>query len=634
MCSKGRPIKSATLLHNTTGRLRWALLACSLSLAPQLWAAPQGYLTVYGEAPRYAEGFQHFDYVNPQAPKGGSLRRSSMETGGFDHLVPYVDKGTGVVQLDGWLYSPLAYRSRDEPYTVYGLVAQRMELAADHRSLRFYLNPAARFADGQPITAQDVRYTYQLFMTQGSFKYRQQFADVATVEVESPTQVRFTFKSAASRTLPLDLASLPVLPEHWWKTRNFANGGGFEPPLGSGPYRVVQVDPGRSVRLERVKDWWGKDLPVSRGLYNFDTLSVEFFGDTSVSRQILKAGGYDYNREFSATNYTVGYRGAALDDGRLVREHLAPKAAQDAQGFVFNLQRPVFKDRRVRQAIALLWDFEWTNRQIMRDMYLRQRSFFSHGELAATGLPDPQELKILERWRDKIPAEVFSQAFQPPKTDGSGIIRDQQFQALELLESAGWHPRGDQLVNAAGEPLRFTFINDQKGFERLLLPFKRNLAQIGIDLHIRMVDSPQYVNRLRSRDYDMIVASYPVTPSPGPELYNYFGSGAATDSGSKNYMALSDPAVDGLIEGLSKADSREAMIHYAHALDRVLQWGYYWIPNYYPPGITSVWWNRYGRPRTAAANDVALESWWEVSPVALTTQQMQKAQEEQHHVGL
>jgi len=617
---------------------RFTLLALCLGLylvsGPVVFAAPQPALTVYGEAPKYAPGFQHLDYVDPNAPKGGSLRRSSLDAGPFDHLIPYIDKGTGVRTVDGWLYSPLAYRSFDEPYTVYGLVARQMELAQDRSWLRFYLNPAARFDDGTPITAEDVRYTFELLTTQGSIRYRLQFADVAEVLVESPTQVRFVFKTRENRTLPLDLATLPVLPEHWWRSRDFANGGGFEPPLGSGPYRVSRVDAGRTVHFERVKDWWGKDLPINRGLYNFDQLSIEFFSDVSVSQQVLKAGAYDYNREFSATAFTIGYDGAALQDGRLLREHLAPGAAENSQGFVFNLQKPMFQDRRVRQAIAMLWDFEWSNRQMMRSMYLRQHSFFSHTELAASQLPDAQELKILEPLRGKIPDEVFTQVFQAPKTDGSGNIRRQQLQALKLLEEAGWKPKGDQLVNAQGEPLRFTFLNGQKGFERLLLPFKRNLAQIGIGFDIRQVDTAQYTSRVRSRDYDMIVNIYPVSQAPGGELFNYFGGASAADPGSNNFMALNDPAVDALLAGLMQADNRESMLHHARALDRVLQWGYYWIPNYYPPGISTVWWNRFGRPKVAPLYDVGLETWWEISPNSLTRTQMQQHTGDYSHVGL
>lgn len=608
-----------------------ALAAC---WASSLMAQPVHALTVYGEAPKYPECFKHFDYVNPDAPKGGSFRRSSMEDGQFDHLIPYVDKGTGVTQIQGWLYSPLAYRSQDEPYTVYGLVAQSMELAPDRSWLRFYLNPKARFADGKPITAQDVRFTFDLLRTQGSLSYRQRFVDVDQVLVESATQVRFTFKTADNRTLPLDIASLPVLPEHWWRERNFANGGGFEAPLGSGPYRISAVDNGRSVTFERVKDWWGRDLAVSRGLYNFDTLRLEFFGDADVSRQLLRAQGYDFNREFSSTSFMIGYAGDALNDGRLQREHLAPHAVQGTQGFVFNLKKPLFQDRRVREALSLLWDFNWSNRQMMHGMYLRQRSFFSRSDLAATALPDAQERAILEPLRGRIPDEVFDQVYQAPETDGSGHIRAQQLQALRLLEQAGWRPEGDRLINGRGEPMRFTFLSNQKGFERLLLPYKRNLAQIGIGFDIRMIDSAQYANRVRARDYDMIVNGYPVSPSPGRELINFFGSEGADDPGSNNYMSLKNPAVDTLIDGLVRANDRPTMMRYAHALDRVLQWGYYWIPNYYPPGSSSVWWNRFGRPPIAPLNDVGIDTWWEVSKTPLTTAQMRDKTEVNTHAGL
>ena len=586
-----------------------------------LSAAPQHALTVYGEAPRYPANFQHFDYVNADAPKGGSMRRSAQEIGQFDHIMPYLDKGTGVSQVNGLLYSPLAVKSLDEPYTVYGLIAEKMERAADGMSLRFYLNPKARFADGTPITAEDVRFTYNLLMTQGSLSYRTEFGDVQGVEVESPTQIRFDFKSNESRTLPLDLASLPVFPEHWWKDRDFANGGGFEAPVGSGPYRIGQVDPGRSITFERNADWWAKDLPVNRGMYNFDHFKVEYFGDTDVARQVLRGGGYDYNREYSATGYSIGYDGDALAEGRLQRAHLAKGSVQSSQGFVFNLDRPKFQDRRVRQALAMLWDFEWTNKQMMRNVYVRQNSYFSNSDLAATELPTESELKILEPLRGQVPPEVFTTVFHTPKTDGTGFIRDKQLQALALLEEAGWMPKGDKLVNAAGEPLSFTFLNGQSGFEKILLPYKRNLAQIGIDFEIRRIDSAQYLNRVMARDYDMIVTGYGVSTSPGMELYNNFGSKVAKDSGSSNYMVLRDPAIDTLITGLAKADNKPEMIDYAHALDRVLRWGFYWIPNYYPPGSSTVWWNRFGIPKVQASNSEAIDTWWEISPQALTNEQ-------------
>ncbi|WP_430624213.1 extracellular solute-binding protein [Pseudomonas entomophila] len=595
---------------------------CGLALSCMANAAPTHALTVYGEAPRYPERFQHFAYVNPEAPKGGSLRRSALEIGQFDHILPYIDKGIGVSQVDGWLYAPLALRSLDEPYTVYGLIAQRMERGPDDAWLRFDIDPRATFADGKPVRAEDVRFTFELLMSKGSLKYRTQFAEVAGVTVEGPLRVRFDFKQPHGRTLPLDLASLPVLPEHDWQQRDFPNGAGFDKPVGSGPYRIEHIDNGRSITFARDPKWWAKDLPATRGLYNFEHLRIEYFGDTEVARQVLKGGGYDYNREFSATAYTLGYNGAPLDDGRLQRAQLGPAKPQVAQGFVFNLDKPQFKDRRVRQALALLWDFEWSNRQMMRNLYIRQQSLFSNTPLAARALPDAEELKLLEPLRGLVPDEVFDKVFTAPVTDGSGIIRPQQLQALALLQAAGWHPEGDRLANAQGEPLSFTFLNGQSGMERLLLPWKRNLAQIGIELNIRNVDSAQYVNRLMARDYDMIVTGYPVTLSPGSELYNYFGSAAANDPGSNNQMVLKDPAVDHLIDGLVRANTQADMLRHAHALDRVLQWNYYWIPNYYPPGSSTVWWNRFGQPKVQATYDEGLDTWWEVSHTALTNQQM------------
>jgi microcin C transport system substrate-binding protein len=612
-----------SFLRNMAALLLGSALLCT---GPSALAAGSYALTVYGEAPKYPANFQHFDFVDPHAPKGGSLSRASMEIGGFNYISPYADQGISVVQVNDWVYSPLAFRSLDEPYTVYALVAQQIERDPDGLWVRFTLNPKARFADGTPITAEDVRYTFNLLMTKGSLSYRQQYADVQDVLIEGPRQVRFTFKNNLNRTLALDLATMRVVPEHWWQTRDFANGGGFEPPLGSGPYRVSKVDAGRSISFQRDPDWWGKDLPVSRGMYNFDTLTVNFYGDTDVARQLLQAGAFDYNREFSSSGYVVGYDSPALRDGRLQQSILAPEKPTAAQGFVFNLQNPIFQDRRVRQAISLLWDFEWTNKQMMRGFYVRQNSFWPKSEMAATALPDAEELKILEPLRGQIPDEVFTTVYEAPKTDGSGYIRDKQLQALKLLAEAGWTPQHNRLVNAAGEPLEFTFLDGQGGFDRMLLPFKRTLAQIGITLNLRRIDSAQYVNRLNARDYDMIVTSFPRSGdpivSPGRELYSLYASQSATQIGSSNSMVLANPAVDQLIDGLVQANTREAMVHYARALDRVLQWGYYMIPNYYSKGTPTVYQNRFGMPPVQPAYDEGLNTWWEVSDKALTSQQM------------
>lgn len=606
---------------------RWLLLAAALYLhVSRAHAMPVTAMTVYGEPPKYPPGFQHFDYVNPQAPKGGSLSRSSEEIAQFNYIMPTNDQGTAVSQVDTWLYSPLAYRSLDEPYTVYGLVAEKMEQDPAGMWVRFYLDPRARFHDGTPITAQDVAYTFNQLITKASLSYRLLYGDVADVVVEGPRQVRFNFKSNLNRTLPLDLATMRVLPEHYWKDHDFAGGGGFTPPLGSGPYRISRVDPGRSITFERVKDWWAKDLPVSRGMYNFDTLTVNFYADTEVARQLLQAQAFDYNREFSSSGYVVGYQSPALVDGRLQRAILAKPRPVAAQGFVFNLQRPIFQDRRVREALTLLWDFDWANQHMMRGFYRRQSSYFPKSEMAATQLPDAQELAILEPLRGRIPDEVFTQVYQSPATDGSGYIRDKQLQALKLLAEAGWHPDHNRLVNAEGEQLKFTFLDGQGGFDRLVLPMKRTLAQIGIELEMRRIDGAQYNNLMNARNYDMIVVTFPRSGdpiiSPGRELYNLYGSASATQPGSSNFMVLKDPAVDALIDGLVSATSRSDMVHHARALDRVLQWGYYAIQNYYSEGTPVAYLNRFGMPATPPAYDVGLDTWWQLSATPLTTLQM------------
>ena len=601
------------------------VVAC---VAPFTFAAPGHAMTVYGDAPKYPAGFNHFDYVNPDAPKGGSLSRSSEEIGQYNYLTPYADQGINVREIDTWVYSPLAYRSLDEPYTVYGLVAEKLERDPDNMWVRFYLNPKARFDDGTAITAEDVRYTFELLMTKGSFSYRPLYGDVQDVVIEGPGQVRFNFKNNLNRTLALDIAGMRILPEHWWKTRDLSKGGGFEPPLGSGPYRVSKVDAGRSVSFERVKDWWAKDLPVSRGLYNFDTLTVNFYGDIEVARQLIQSGSFDYNREFSSSGYVVGYSGPAIDDGRLQKHIFAKDRPTAAQGFAFNLDKPIFKDRRVREALAMLWDFEWLNNQIMRNFYVREQTYWPKSDMAATELPDAEELNILEPFRGQVPDEVFTQVWKAPKTDGSGYIRDKQLKALKLFAEAGWHPKNNRLVNDAGEPMAFTFLDGQGGFDRLVLPYKRVLGQIGINLDYRRVDSAQYQNRLNARDYDTIVTQFPSNGnpiiSPGRELYNLYGSQSATQVGSSNTLVLRNPVVDHLIDGLVATNSRDEMVRYARALDRVLLWNFYMIPHYYSQGTPLVYANRFGMPKIGPTYDVGLETWWEVSPTALTNEQMAK----------
>jgi microcin C transport system substrate-binding protein len=587
-----------------THRLACSLLFACLSL-PAL-AAPQHALTLYDEPPKYPADFKHFDYVNPDAPKGGTFRQASF--GGFDSLNPFINKGVPADNV-GIIYDTLMRQSLDEPFTEYGLVAGKIEKAPDNSWVRFYLRPEARFHDGHPMRAEDVVFTFNTLIKDGAPLYRQYYGDVADVVAEDPLKVLFKFKHNNNRELPLILGQLPVLPKHWYENREFTRGN-LEPPLGSGPYKVAQVKAGRSIRYERVKDYWAKDLPLNRGFYNFDAMTFDVYRDNNVALEALKAGAFDYELEVSAKNWATAYDVPAVREGRLIKEEIPNGNPVGMQGFIFNLRKPVFQDVRVRKALSLLFDFQWTNKQLFNGAYIRTGSYFENSEMAATGLPSPAELKILEPLRGKVPDQVFSQAFANPVTDGSGMIRENQRQAYKLLQEAGWKIVDDKMVDQNGKPVSIEFLLAQTQFERVLLPFKRNLADLGIGFEIRRVDVSQYINRLRSRDFDMIVGGFSQSNSPGNEQREYWSSAAADNPGSRNFIGLRDPAIDQLVEELINADSRQSLIEHCRALDRVLQWGYYVIPNWHIKTNRVAYWNHIGHPKVSPKYDVGIDTWW------------------------
>nr|WP_225592477.1 extracellular solute-binding protein [Pseudomonas sp. PDM15] len=578
-------------------------------LAGAAQAEPRHAITLYDEPPKYPADFKHFEYVNPDAPKGGLLRQRDI--GGFDSFNPFIPKGNAVGV--GLIYDSLTYHSPDEPFTEYGLLAEKIDKAPDNSYVRFILNPKARFHDGTPVTADDVIFTFNILLEKGDPMYRHYYADVAQVVAEDKLKVRFDFKHKDNRELPLILGQIQVLPKHWWATRDFGKGG-LEPPLGSGPYQIGKVSPGSSVRFERVKDWWAKDLPVSRGLYNFDTIQIDYYRDTQVALEAFKAGQFDVNLEYSAKDWNTGYDCPALRAGKFAMQAIPNHNPAGMQGYVFNLRRPMFQDRRVREAIAQLFDFEWASKQLFYGAYKRTHSYFENSEMAATGLPSEAELKLLEPLRDKLPPEVFTQEFKPPVSDGSGIIREQSRRAFQLLTEAGYRIENDKMIGPDGKQLAFEFLNFQPNLERVILPFKRNLAELGIDLQIRRVDTSQYINRLRSRDFDMTSAIWPQSSSPGNEQREFWHSASADNPGSRNLMGLRDPAIDQLVEGLIRSDSRESLITHARALDRALLWGHYVVPNYYVDTWRVAYWQRFGRPAVTPLYDYGLMSWWQEKP--------------------
>lgn len=570
-------------------------------------AAGRHALTLYDEAPKYPAGFAHFDYVNPDAPKGGTLRQAGF--GGFDSLNPFINKGVAADEI-GLVYDTLTKRSLDEPFTEYGLLAERIEKAADNRWVRFRLHPEARFHDGAPVTAADVVFSFDTLMKDGAPQYKAYYADVEKAVAEDRHTVRFDFRQAGNRELPLIVGQLPVLPQHAWEGREFARTS-LEPPLGSGPYRVAEVQAGRSIRYTRVADWWGKDLPVNRGQYNFDSLVIDYYRDNTVALEALKAGQFDFWIETSAKNWATAYDTPAVRDGRLIREEIANHNPTGMQGFIFNLRRPQFQDTRVREALGLLFDFEWTNRQLFHGAYIRTHSYFENSELAARGLPGADELKLLEPWRGQLPAQVFEAEYRPPQSDGSGVIREQRRRAFELLQEAGWRLEKDRMLDATGQPVSIEFLLAQVEFERVLLPYKRNLASLGIELQIRRADVSQYINRLRSRDFDMVVGSFGQSSSPGNEQREYWHSSSADNPGSRNLIGLKDPAIDALVEGLIAADSRASLIAHTRALDRVLLWGHYVVPNWHIKTWRVARWDHFAHPAVTPLYDIGLHTWWQ-----------------------
>ena len=578
-------------------------LLCFTALAE---AAPQHALTLYDEQPKYPADFAHFEYVNPHAPKGGTLRQAGF--GSFDSLNPFINKGVPADDI-GLVYDTLTTNSLDEPFTVYGLLAEKIEKGPNNEWVRFYLRPEARFHDGEPVEAEDVVFTFETLISQGAPHYRGYYADVEKAVIEGPRRVRFDFKHAGNRELPLILGQLPVLPKHWWAEKDFTSSS-MEPPLGSGPYRVEQAEAGRSVRYGRVEDYWGKDLAVNRGFYNFDHVNFDYYRDNTVALQAFKAGHFDYWLETSAKNWATAYDTEAVRDGQIIKEEIANHNPQGMQGFIFNTRRDRLQDPRVREALGLLFDFEWTNRQLFNGAYTRTSSYFDNSELASSGLPSEQELAILEPLRGQIPDDVFDKPFELPQTNADGMIRTQQRRAYELLTDAGWKIENDKMVDANGKPVKLEFLLVQADFERVLLPYKRNLASLGIDLELRRVDVSQYINRLRSRDYDMIVSGFGQSSSPGNEQREYWHSSSADNPGSRNFIGLKDPAIDVLVEKLIAADSRDELVTRTRALDRVLLAGHYVIPNWHIRTWRVAYWNHLAHPETTPLYDIGLMTWW------------------------
>lgn len=600
-----------------------ALLSLSLllpattgAMADEVWRSST---SLIGK-PKYEDGFKHYDYVNPDAPKGGTLNQAAVGT--FDSLNPYIVQGTPAAGLaafgGGLLYDTLMEQATDQAGTNYALVAEALAYPDDFAWVKFRLNPAARWHDGKPITPEDVVWSFETLKAQSPM-YNKYYANVAKAEVTGEREVTFTFDKAGNRELPNIMGDLPVLPKHWWegtdasgKKRDITKST-LEIPLGSGVYAIESQSPGRQIVWKRVEDYWGKDLPTRVGRNNFDRIKIDYYRDPNASWEAFKKGGLDdYRQENRIGRWMTEYDFDAVKSGKVIQRSFPFHAAGRMQGYVLNQRRDKFRDPRVREALNYVFDFETMNRTLFYDKYKRIESYYAGIDLASSGLPEGKELEILETVRDQVPPEVFTTPFKLPVNDTPQAFRDNLRKALALFQAAGWELKGNKLVNAqTGEPFTIEFLEADPSFERVVSPYIQNLKRIGIDARLRVVDTAQYVARVNDFDFDVVSTVISQSQSPGNEQREMWGSAAAKTPGSRNLMGIQNPAVDTLIDRVVFAKDRDELVAATHALDRVLLWNYYVVPQWFSDTINVAYWNKFGIPEKQPDYvGIDTESWW------------------------
>ncbi len=586
-----------------------ALLVLAFIAAPACASEPKYGLSAFGDL-AYPPDFKHFNYVNPDAPKGGTF--SLVGWGGvatFNSLNNYILKGDAAQGLE-LLFDTLMTPATDEPDAIYGLVASSAEVADDRMSVTFHLRPEAHFADGTELTADDVVFSLDALKEKGHPLYHQMLEDVVKAEAVDPRTVRYTFKGDLVRDLPLTVAGLPIFSKAYYATQLFDQTT-LDPPLGSGPYVVDSIAQGRTIVYRRNPNYWAKDLPVNRGRFNFDKIRFEYFRDRTAAMEAFKAGTYDFREEFTSKVWATEYDFPAIRDGRVKKEVLPDETPSGTQGFFLNTRREPLNDPRVRKTLDLAFDFEWANRNLFYGLYTRTQSFFENSAMKAEGPPSHAERALLTGLGVPVSDEALGVAYVPRESDGSGQDRDLLVEAGKLLDEAGWTVKNGMRVNAKGEPLKLEILYFEDVFERLNAPYVKNLKLLGIYASMRMVDPAQYQQRLKNFDFDITTERYQMRNTPGVELRSYFGSQAAKTDGTLNLAGISDPAVDALIERVIAAKSRDEINTAARALDRVLRAGHYWVPHWYKPSFNIAYWDKFSRPEKKPRYDRGiLDTWW------------------------
>jgi microcin C transport system substrate-binding protein len=589
--------------------------ACSATATHALERGKPVHAVSMYDTPKHGPDFKHFDFVNPDAPKGGTLVRATEGDRTFDTFNVHSLKGAPI-RSGGLMHDTLMFENPDEVFAMYGHVAETIEIAPDNSWVQFKLRPQAKFSDGSPITAEDVVFSFEILTTQGVPIYRLYWADVEKAEAVNKSTVKFSFKTKDNRELPLILGQVPVLSKAYWSKRDFT-ASTLEIPVVSGPYIVDTFEPGRFVTMKRVPNYWAKDLPVTRGLNNFERIRYEYFRDDDVRFEAFKTGGFDVYRSTSAREWATAYDFPAMKDGKIRKIELTDGMPMTTQSFVMNMRKPLFQDARVREALNYAFDFESLNKTVFYNSYTRIRSYWQKSELEATGLPSPAELKLLEPLRGKIPDRVFTAEFTQPKTDGQGNPRDNLRKATELLRAAGWVVENGKLVKSDTKaPFEFEFLLNQPSYERVVLPYLQNLQRLGIKASVRNVDSTQYVNRLDERDFDMTSLVMPYGLSPGNELVEDWGTASADRNGSRNYGGVKDAAIDALADHVIRAQTRDDVVAAARAFDRALTWNYYRILTYSSASERYAVWNKIKAPSRAPVHGIGStgalidQLWW------------------------
>ena len=589
-------------------------------LAPRVVAQAAGEshgISYFGDL-KYPAGFAHFDYVNSQAPKGGTFVHTASSWAfnqnptTFNTMNTLVLRGDAPPGLDG-IFSSLMAGGGDEPDSMYGLVAEKVAISADGLVYRFTLRDIATFHDGSPITAEDVAWSILTLKEKGHPFHRLVLRDVAGASAESAKVVAVTFAKGRSRSLPLTVAGLPILSKAWYANRDF-EASTMDVPLGSAAYKVGRFEAGRFIEYDRVRDWWGEKLPVSVGQNNFDTLRVEFFRDRDVAFEAFKSRTYTFREEFTSRAWATQYDFPAARDGRVVRREVPDETPSGAQGWFINTRREKFAHPKLREAIGLAFDFEWTNKNVMFDSYRRTHSFFQNSPMMAVGKPSAAELAILEPFRGKVPDEVFGDPYVPPVSNGSGQDRALLRRATQLLREAGFTLKDNRLLDAAGKPMTVEFLDFDNALERHTQPFVANLKRLGIEAAIRRVDSAQYQSRLKDYDFDLTTRRYTLSLTPGESLRSFFGSESGRQPGSQNLAGIADPVVDALIQKILAVNTRPELTTLCLCLDRVLRSGRYWVPNWYKAAHWLAYWDQFGFPETKPKYSRGVPATWWFDP--------------------